>query len=95
MNGSSPTHAVRFRVHGRVQGVGFRYFVLRAADGSGVTGWVRNRPDGTVEALARGNAEALQRFRSALWSGPPRAAVTAVDESEAPEFESTSAFEIR
>lgn len=95
MSGSSVTRAVRFRVHGRVQGVGFRYFVLRAANGSGVTGWVRNCPDGTVEALARGGAEAIDRFRSALRSGPPSSAVTAVDESEAPDFEGMSAFEIR
>ena len=51
--------AYRFVVSGRVQGVGYRYFVLRAAGTLGVTGFARNQPDGSVEVVAEGGAEAL------------------------------------
>ena len=63
--------ARRFVIHGRVQGVGFRWFVQHAADREGVTGYVRNLLDGTVETYAEGEAEALTRFERALRSGPP------------------------
>ena len=72
-----PTH--RYRVRGRVQGVGFRWFAMRAARAEGLAGWVRNLPDGTVEALAAGEEEALSRFRVALASGPPASSVEAVE----------------
>jgi acylphosphatase len=62
--------AVRIVVTGRVQGVGFRAFVLRVARETGLTGWVRNRPDGDVEAEAMGDEAALQRFVEAMRSGP-------------------------
>jgi len=75
--------ARRYRVTGRVQGVGFRYFVLRLASAAGVVGWVRNDPDGAVSALAAGDAEALDRFRSGLATGPPAARVDHVEESPA------------
>jgi acylphosphatase len=74
--------AVRFRITGRVQGVGFRYFVLKAARAEGIAGWVRNLPDGSVEALAAGEPEALERLRAALRRGPPGSRVDAVEESE-------------
>jgi len=70
----------RYRVTGRVQGVGFRAFVLRLAAACGVDGWVRNERDGSVGALAAGEAEALARFRAGLASGPPAARVAAVEE---------------
>ena len=60
----------RFRVHGRVQGVGFRAFVWRAAATLGVSGWTRNCFDGTVEALVRGPAETLDLFEQQLRQGP-------------------------
>jgi acylphosphatase len=74
--------ARRFIVRGRVQGVGFRFFAIRAAHRLGVVGRVRNLPDGTVEAIAEGTPEAVAEFRAELWRGPSYAHVTAVDESE-------------
>lgn len=72
--------ARRYRVTGRVQGVGFRAFVLRLAAACGVDGWVRNERDGSVSALVAGEPEALERFRAGLASGPPAARVAAVEE---------------
>lgn len=65
-------------VTGRVQGVGFRYFTQDVARREGVTGWVRNRPDGSVEALVEGDAEAVTRVERAIRSGPRGARVDAV-----------------
>jgi acylphosphatase len=66
-----------------VQGVGFRYFVEDAARALGVTGWVRNLDDGSVEVYATGNRERLSEFAGLLWKGPRWAEVRGVDESEA------------
>jgi acylphosphatase len=60
----------RYVVSGRVQGVGFRFFVQEAAAREGLTGWVRNRPDRTVEIEAHGDAEAVLRFEMAVRRGP-------------------------
>jgi acylphosphatase len=76
------TIARRFIVSGRVQGVGFRYFAIRAARQAGVVGTVRNLPDGSVEAIAEGSAAAVSEFRSALELGPSYAHVARVDEIE-------------
>ena len=73
-----------YRVRGRVQGVGFRYFVQRAANALGLTGWVRNRDDGDVEVYAAGNPAQLAELEGMLWKGPAWAEVRGVDESEAP-----------
>lgn len=62
--------ARRFVVSGRVQGVGFRYFTQDAAVREGATGWVRNLPDGRVEAHVEGEAEAVTRVERAIRSGP-------------------------
>jgi acylphosphatase len=67
--------ARRFLVSGRVQGVGFRYFVQDAAAREGVTGYVRNLPDGQVEALVEGEVEAVARVERAIRSGPGGARV--------------------
>ena len=67
--------AVRVVVSGRVQGVAFRAFVLRRAGELGVTGWVRNRADGAVEAEAYGREPVLLRFVEALRVGPGHARV--------------------
>lgn len=67
--------ARRFVVSGRVQGVGFRYFAADAARREGLTGAVRNLDDGTVEAVADGEAESVDRFERALRQGPSRARV--------------------
>ena len=74
--------ARRFIVRGRVQGVGFRYFAVRAARACGVVGSVRNLPDGGVEAIAEGSSHAVGHFRDELKRGPSYANVTAVDEIE-------------
>ena len=71
--------ARRFVVSGRVQGVGFRYFTQDTARREGLTGVVRNLPDGRVEAIAEGSDESLDRFESALWRGPSHARVESVD----------------
>jgi len=65
----------RYLVTGRVQGVGFRWFVVECARREGLAGHVRNLPDGGVEAVADGDVEALTRFEAALWRGPSRARV--------------------
>ncbi len=80
--------AVRIRVTGAVQGVGFRAFVVREAAASGLTGWVRNHPDGSVESEAFGPRGALQRFVAAVRRGPGDARV---ERAEAQWFESTVA----
>jgi acylphosphatase len=67
------------RVHGRVQGVGFRYYTQMTARSLGVVGWVRNRRDGTVEVRAEGEDAALAEFRRYLHDGPPSAHVERVD----------------
>ena len=65
----------RYTVSGRVQGVGFRAFVVDAARAEGLAGWVRNLADGRVAVQAEGDAEALARFEWRLWQGPPMARV--------------------
>ncbi len=66
-------------VKGRVQGVGFRFFVVRAAQEQGLQGWVRNRYDGRVEVMAEGDLAALNRLLADLRRGPLSAQVTTVD----------------
>ena len=82
-------------VHGRVQGVGFRYAALEVAQAAGVTGWVRNRRDGTVEALVQGNGAAVDAVVAWCRRGPPAARVTDVDVAEAPPEASYATFELR
>jgi acylphosphatase len=71
--------AYRFVVQGRVQGVGYRYFVLRQAQALGVSGFVRNRTDGAVEVVAEGSDEALLDLESRLREGPAFSQVTNLD----------------
>jgi acylphosphatase len=70
--------ARRLYVAGRVQNVGFRMFARDVATREGVRGWVRNLPDGRVEALLEGEAESVTRLERALRSGPPGARVQTV-----------------
>lgn len=70
--------ARKFLVSGHVQGVGFRYFTQDAARREGLSGYVTNHPDGTVEAVAEGETEALDRFERALRRGPSRSRVERV-----------------
>ena len=74
----------RFLVSGLVQGVGFRYFVLRRALERGLRGSVRNLPDGRVEVLAQGAEEALMRFRNEIEIGSRFSKVSRIDESTLP-----------
>jgi len=70
---------MRFVVSGRVQGVWFRAATRRQADSFGITGWVRNLPDGRVEGVARGADPVLAEFRRWLQRGPQLAHVLAVE----------------
>ncbi len=70
----------RFVVRGRVQGVGFRWFVEREASLHSLTGWVRNNPEGTVEVLAAGSAVGLAALDASLHQGPRAARVDGVEE---------------
>jgi len=83
-----------YRVRGRVQGVGFRYFVEHSASGLGLAGWVRNHDDGSVEVYAVGAAEQLSELAGLLWKGPRWAEVRGVDETEAP-LEHVHGFSVR
>jgi len=78
-------HAI---VHGRVQGVGFREYLRREAERLGITGWVRNRQDGTVEAVVHGWPDDVAQVLAWMRRGPPAARVTDVQVSDAAgEFE--------
>jgi len=83
------------RVHGQVQGVGFRYFVWRQAKALGLTGWVRNRRDGTVEVVAEGPERALKLLLAVLYEGPPAARVEDVEVTWEPATRKFLIFEIR
>ncbi|HEV8376419.1 MAG TPA: acylphosphatase [Candidatus Polarisedimenticolia bacterium] len=72
----------RYRIEGRVQGVGYRYFTRRTARRLGIKGLVRNLPDGTVEAIAEGSAEALEAMEHWLRAGPPGSRVDGVKTTE-------------
>jgi acylphosphatase len=87
--------ARRFVVSGRVQGVGFRYFALDAARREGLHGYVANRDDGSLEAVAEGEAESIDRFERALRQGPSRARVERVSVDELEPGGGTTGFTIR
>lgn len=71
--------AMRLSIKGRVQGVGYRWWAVETARALGLTGWVRNRRDGSVEALAIGEEELVRRFANACSQGPRSAVVSGVD----------------
>jgi acylphosphatase len=83
-----------YRVRGRVQGVGFRYFVEHSAKRLDIRGWVRNVDDGSVEVYAAGTAAQLSDLAGLLWQGPRWAEVRGVDESEAA-LENHMGFSVR
>jgi acylphosphatase len=84
----------RVLLHGRVQGVGFRYSLARAARSRGVAGFARNRSDGTVEAVFEGEADAVASLVRLAREGPRGAIVERVDVSEE-EAEGLSGFDAR
>ena len=90
----SPSLARRFLVRGRVQGVGFRWFVEYEANMLRIAGWVRNNPDGTVEILAQGTREQLAGLHSRLREGPRAARVDHVEVSEADPVKELNSFRI-
>jgi len=94
MSSFDPLEARHFVVRGRVQGVGFRYFVQTLAEEIGVKGWVRNRADGSVEVYGEAPPQRLADFRRRLERGPSLARVDAVEESAVP-AEGTDSFQVR
>ena len=82
-------------VHGYVQGVGFRWFVEREAAGLGLSGWVANRADGSVEVVAEGPDEMLGELVLRLWEGPSSASVSEVKVSREPARGNLVGFTIR
>lgn len=85
-------HAV---VHGRVQGVGFRASTQRRAADLGLTGWVRNCADNTVEVRAEGDHEMLERFLIFLKTGPSAAQVSSVEAEWLPATGRFGSFNVR
>jgi len=90
----SANQARRFLVRGRVQGVGFRWFVEREAHILGIAGWVRNNSDSSVEVLAMGTPEQLAGLRARLREGPRAARVDHVEEFEAKPVSGLTTFRI-
>ncbi len=86
---------LRLQVFGRVQGVGFRYACYRQACSLGLTGWVRNLPDGSVEIVAEGPSAALQSFGTWCRHGPTFADVGRVTETSEPALGEFTSFEIK
>jgi acylphosphatase len=86
--------ASRLVIEGRVQGVGYRWWVVEAARPLGLTGWVRNRADGSVEVLAIGEADDIGRLLAACSDGPSGAVVRSV-RTEASEDDGSVGFEQR
>jgi acylphosphatase len=70
---------IGFQVHGRVQGIGYRYFVRQQAQALGLDGWVRNEFDGTVSGEAGGDAAGVTQFREALEEGHSGARISRLD----------------
>ncbi|HKE32461.1 MAG TPA: acylphosphatase [Candidatus Angelobacter sp.] len=86
--------AKRYIVRGRVQGVGFRWFVDHEARQLGLNGWVRNNFDGSVEVLAIGNEQQLATLRKKLEKGPRAARVDEVEETQAEPVAGLNTFRI-
>ena len=85
----------RLEIVGRVQGVGFRYAMQREAERLGVRGWVRNRRDGSVEALAHGEPVAVERLIEWARRGPPGANVIELRATPVDAGDPSPAFELR
>ena len=86
--------AFRVTVRGRVQGVGFRWWVCSAAERHSITGWVENRPDGSVEIYAEGASGALGRFLIEAEKGPPLSRVESFTKRPCPP-EGLTGFNVR
>lgn len=80
---SADIKAVRVKIEGRVQGVYYRAWTEDEAHGLGLSGWVRNEPDGSVTALIGGPEDAVAKMLELFWKGPPAAGVTSVTTEDA------------
>jgi acylphosphatase len=89
-----PVIARHLMILGRVQGVFYRKWTVQTARDLGLTGWVRNRMDGSVETVVEGTAEAVERFVELAQDGPPAAKVVRIDSADIPPADLTS-FEQR
>ncbi len=89
--------AVQFeiKITGRVQGVGFRYFVQKKAEESNINGWVKNMPDGSVVVMAQGDETDMNAFIDYLRIGPTMAKVHHVSKNKMPELEQFSSFQVK
>ncbi|WP_372947967.1 acylphosphatase [Mariniphaga sp.] len=83
------------KITGRVQGVGFRYFVQKRANDFNIKGWVKNTRDGSVVVMAQGDFNDMETFMDHLRLGPSMARVLKVEKSQMPELEDFSDFSIR
>ena len=92
---SEATERLEAVVHGRVQGVGFRYFVVRRARALGLVGWVANQADGSVRCVAEGPSTVLDRLLEALRQGPPGSRVDRVDAATGPTKGTFGEFSVR
>lgn len=81
-------------VHGSVQGVGFRWFVQREGERLQLDGWVANQPDGSVEVVAEGWDDHLERLTASLWEGPAGSSVSRVDVRHEPARGNLAGFSI-
>lgn len=88
------TERANFIIAGTVQGVCYRLYAADEAGRLGLTGWARNRPDGTVEIMAEGRPDALREFLAWCRQGPPMARVTRIVESYLPSTEEFDSFRI-
>lgn len=82
-------------IEGYVQGVSFRYYVMKMATSLNINGWVRNLYDGRVEVVAEGPRSALDKLLAALHQGPPQSMVTAVDYDWLPPTNEFQDFKVR
>jgi acylphosphatase len=92
---SESRRAVRVRIEGRVQGVGFRWFARKEAERLGIRGYARNLPGGDVEVWAEGDPSSLEQFLRLVRSGPPHAIVRRMDVEEVEAAGRFLRFEIR
>lgn len=84
MPGDDDLVCLRWVLEGRVQGVGFRWYVVNCAQSMGVRGWVRNRADGAVEVVGMASSSTIAELDALLAKGPPGARVTRITREDVP-----------